>query len=416
MLILGAGLGCNSDSSPPKLDPADVPRQTTALRPTLVEDNSNLLHTNRVTAHGRALIEDDTLVGVVYTTAEDLNSGTICTEEFALAGVPTARCPDCDFGFDLSTTTVVSNDCPRHPVLSLTGGDRASIRYAAPGIGWIGNTRTTTPTTDGELVTETTDMLVGIFDVSYLASVDYGYGYGSYESTPETRLLKLSYSELWTLYSTDGDADTGMADTAAPEVSDPVVVTEVHVGQADILGDAWSWTLETTLTTEDQYEWCDPSSQQLDMLGYAYGYGYYESVGSAAIRERFPSLSGQHAGLPTTPFAVDPSAQVTSTLPCAGGLVDIWTVDVEAGDRLAMLVDTITPDTAFDPALYVSTEDACLLTSGDDELECSWPPPTYACPSAVVTVETTGKLQILVQSLGACTGAQAQYRLAVEKR
>jgi len=72
------------------------------------------------------------------------------------------------------------------------------------------------------------------------------------------------------------------------------------------------------------------------------------------------------------------------TVPCATGsgtaTVDVWQV-TGAG---TLRVDTTSASTTFDPVAWFSADASGTYSpdnpSGDDEFECSFPPPTYSCP------------------------------------
>ena len=102
------------------------------------------------------------------------------------------------------------------------------------------------------------------------------------------------------------------------------------------------------------------------------------------------------------------------SIPCSDGtLADVWIANLPGGD-VTFRIDTVAAGTAFDPALDIHAtldppfEDAALA-GGDDEFDCTFPPPDYSCPSA--TVDGTGNVALVVMNLGSCAGATGEYRI-----
>ncbi len=110
-------------------------------------------------------------------------------------------------------------------------------------------------------------------------------------------------------------------------------------------------------------------------------------------------------------------------LPCegekSGGTVDVWSVSLSAGQTLVAQVDTVAAATTFDPAftLYdpADPDTGEYLGGGDDEFDCTFPPPEYSCPEATYTATTAGVVGIAVENYG-CPGtdALAVYVLRVQ--
>jgi len=92
---------------------------------------------------------------------------------------------------------------------------------------------------------------------------------------------------------------------------------------------------------------------------------------------------------------------VFGEVPCdfeAGG--DVWQFIVQGGQEVAVVVDTVSPDTTFDPRFRLVDALSTFLTSGDDECDCAWPPPLgpddwqYGCPQGVYVAEGTEQLRV----------------------
>lgn len=106
-------------------------------------------------------------------------------------------------------------------------------------------------------------------------------------------------------------------------------------------------------------------------------------------------------------------------LPCDGSQVDLWLV-YSGGSYVDLRVDTVAPDTAFDPSFDVWMVDEWgptldtmavgpLLASADDEFACTFPPPAYECPA--LETYAPGDILVAVQSLGTCAGAIGEYQI-----
>ena len=108
----------------------------------------------------------------------------------------------------------------------------------------------------------------------------------------------------------------------------------------------------------------------------------------------------------------------TGTVPCAYNTSVVGDVYVfpAAGD-VTITIDTVSASTTFDPIGY-STVDTANYASidfqGDDEIPCTFPPPTYACPSWTHT-GATGPIAVVVMGYeGDCNSSgQGDYLLIV---
>ena len=100
-----------------------------------------------------------------------------------------------------------------------------------------------------------------------------------------------------------------------------------------------------------------------------------------------------------------------SGLDCDGELVDVWEVDLAAGDMFLLSVDTIAADSAFDPWVYVNGPDSCFAASADDSFDCTFEPTDYQCPSMAYEAADAGTHQVVVSSYGSCTGESGEYEL-----
>lgn len=103
------------------------------------------------------------------------------------------------------------------------------------------------------------------------------------------------------------------------------------------------------------------------------------------------------------------STDNTSTLPCDGSVVDVWTIEATAGDELAVGVDTIAADTAFDTWLTVVGPDGCIAGNSDDSFDCTFAPLDWQCSSTAFTAAETGTYSVFVGSFDSCTGEEGAY-------
>lgn len=146
-----------------------------------------------------------------------------------------------------------------------------------------------------------------------------------------------------------------------------------------------SWDGTDLSWSTDFYSW---------YLGSAYHYycSYYSPYGAASLFEG-------EAG--------------TGTIDCSGTLADVWTVDLMTGDTVGVSVDTVDMGSAFDPAFTVLDPSGCTVAWSDDQVDCSYPPPNYFCPSYELTAAVDGTHKIVVMGLGDCAGTESKYNLQV---
>ncbi len=102
-------------------------------------------------------------------------------------------------------------------------------------------------------------------------------------------------------------------------------------------------------------------------------------------------------------------------LPCAEGVVDTWTFESSPGLSLVVQADTVDAETAADLCLSGSCEGDDPF-AGDDQLDCSFPPPRFRCPRAQRSLSAlaTCEVRVSVCSDACASAAAANYRLSVE--
>ena len=100
-----------------------------------------------------------------------------------------------------------------------------------------------------------------------------------------------------------------------------------------------------------------------------------------------------------------------SELDCAGETIDVWSFETDRPDTIRVTVDTVATDTAFDPAIWLQGPDECVLMGADDSVDCTHPPLDYRCPTLLLEEAPVGEYQLVIVSMGSCTGLTAAYQL-----
>ncbi|MDP2310724.1 MAG: hypothetical protein Q8P18_32200 [Pseudomonadota bacterium] len=148
----------------------------------------------------------------------------------------------------------------------------------------------------------------------------------------------------------------------------------------------------TFARTGDDVTWGLSSS---GVSTYLYGYEYCYTAGESAATTSF---GGESA---------------TSSIACDASTTDIWTF-VAGNGAVSVTVDTVSAETAFDPWMWINGSDECAVLLTDDNFDCTFPPPTYMCPSAELEDLTAGDTyEIVVASYGDCTAELVEYQLSV---
>jgi hypothetical protein len=108
------------------------------------------------------------------------------------------------------------------------------------------------------------------------------------------------------------------------------------------------------------------------------------------------------------------------SLPDDSANQDVYSFSGTAGTHLDILVDTVSLATAFDSEACLSTEDssASCFAFGDDQMTCTYPPPTFACPRfpAVLPADGDGVYYLLIESgsgAGGYAGPVGRYKARV---
>jgi hypothetical protein len=102
--------------------------------------------------------------------------------------------------------------------------------------------------------------------------------------------------------------------------------------------------------------------------------------------------------------------------PCGPTTRDLWAVAVKRGDRVEVSIDTIRPDTQFDPLLILDCPGTDSIAA-DNQFTCTYTPFADACPSAAVTAQQQASCLVTVASgsVGSCASpAVAGYDVTVK--
>ena len=152
----------------------------------------------------------------------------------------------------------------------------------------------------------------------------------------------------------------------------------------------------------------DSVSVEEDQLSWAFERSMVE-VESYTYLNECEDLTWSETG---APFSGD--TEEAQRVACDGSTVDVWEVDLTDGEELAVTLDMVSEDTAFDAWFFINDPEGCTVLAADDNYECSYAPIAYGCPSAIVAAEA-GAYQVVVQSLGQCTGKHAGYQFRFQQ-
>lgn len=103
------------------------------------------------------------------------------------------------------------------------------------------------------------------------------------------------------------------------------------------------------------------------------------------------------------------------TIVCDSGLVDRWGVDLQASQRVEVVIDTLSASTTFDPGAALYRDGTFSSGSdfdvGDDEVDCTAPPARFSCPRLDYEVAQAARYVVQVVVNGQCAGGLAEYRI-----
>lgn len=130
--------------------------------------------------------------------------------------------------------------------------------------------------------------------------------------------------------------------------------------------------------------------------------------------------------------ACGPNTPIQSSTDCMeSGGIELWQLKRPAVGDYRVIVDTVAPETAFDPGLIIGTgwdttstipaevfDRVYEIASNDDAFPCTYPPPRYECPTTDFSIDDPDDAPLIaVIILGACAteGGTATYELSVKR-
>ena len=319
---------------------------------------------------GSASITGSTMSGSLTYVSVNSSGTTECDFDVSISGTASARCPDCDFAFDLVTSVSAdrsTRSCSPEAVFSLLETyTSATYRSVNPGLGFTA------------------------------AAVDrYSGTSGPYYY----RITNARYDELTVLR----DVYRSGSGTAYSE-SDDIAFYDYNYIYYTAYGTPYS------SSSSYQYNSASYSRGVLDWEIYQLSGGtsavnYYDYCGTATYSTGGYTLS-------TTDY------YGTDDLPCGGSFgyfdyVDVWTLPAYSGDTITFAVDAPTTNSA-DTFVWVNAPDSCGEIIASPYSPCASSPSTK-CPSGQFTATQSGDQQIVITNAEPCRGSAATYSITVQK-
>jgi hypothetical protein len=203
----------------------------------------------------------------------------------------------------------------------------------------------------------------------------------------------------------NGDANPEVRYTFTAPVTGAFVATTVHPGTTF---DTLLYVREAAL---DGALYCD--SVETEIACAADG-----APGGAGTLLRFDAQAGRGYELFVDGAGASGEGQATVTLGYAAtspaglslrgcdfdAIQDQLAFFVASGQAVYVKVDTVDAATAADTRLRVRTPDGTELYEADDEVDCTFPPPSYGCPEHSFTATTAGlyTVEVYVGSTESC--------------
>lgn len=230
--------------------------------------------------------------------------------------------------------------------------------------------------------------------------------------------------------------DRGTDDCVLPSLwtyVDDDFIGNSGLGYADATANIDGEPLDRALVAVGDLEGTRPTSAGIVQDGQAFTEVSWDGVGTMRWEHRFEELTGENWLWDRPTCTVDDLPELkgkkveggysgTGSLDCAGFIVDVWSFEGRAGERVELALDTVSDDSAFDTTLIVEGPDGCLVAEGDDVFQCSFAPSQWSCGGGKFTPDQSGTHRVIAWSLGSCTapdtdqdgwGDRADYRLAI---
>ncbi len=222
------------------------------------------------------------------------------------------------------------------------------------------------------------------------------------------------------------EADTG-ADTSSPEESSEdtgggTEETDTGTSASDDTGDSEAGTTDTA--AEDTGSSADDAEDAA------------EDAAEPGLGESAEASSGEHDAGETDDDEPGTDPAEEEELESALGECDVsvvggedlacgsmslghdrWMINVTegmVGEVLNVKIDTFRPESAFDPKLLLISPDGCIFDWADDDVECTYPPPTYLCPAMSVVLNQPGIWKLAVLAHPTCEDSTSPVEYLVQ--
>ncbi len=105
---------------------------------------------------------------------------------------------------------------------------------------------------------------------------------------------------------------------------------------------------------------------------------------------------------------------VRASPPSPGSATDTWEFDVIGGQAVSIKADTVDAGTAADLIFQGSCAPSGDLITGDDDFDCTFPPPMFRCPLDAFFPTASATCTLNVVNTSFCTDPNtANYELTV---
>ena len=253
----------------------------------------------------------------------------------------------------------------------------------------------------------------------------------------EERAVYLDYacSDLWGEDSDDGDSWEDVEEPVSADVSTESTdgdETEGDEGLEEPTDDATGDETDDEPTIAPAYEYSETGNLSCSEEGYYY-WGGEEDI-AVESEEEDAEVDVALTDEATEPVEDDesepeeddePIVDVPEMTEDTGGTmwdygsywsvegVDVWTAELNAGDRVLITIDTPIEDKSFRPEFMVTNAEECAVAEGRDEFKCTASEDEEDCPASYLDVETSGRHYIIVSGWDG-SGESAVYNLAID--
>jgi hypothetical protein len=92
----------------------------------------------------------------------------------------------------------------------------------------------------------------------------------------------------------------------------------------------------------------------------------------------------------------------------------VWSFYSGSSSYAWISADTVASTSAFDLRLRILDGSYCQIGFADVQIACTYAPTAWECPAYKLYTDPKTTYYVMVQSMGSCTGTDAEYQLAVE--